>query len=83
MKKFYIIEIKIDGTVSGHVGPFDAECVADMYCDTYLVPNMPAATFQIIELTNPGWLVDVMQDAYGKQNLTTMLIGNRNEYAKS
>ncbi len=53
MNPKWMIEITVDGTVTGRVGPFDAECMADMYCAGYLEPAMPAAKFLITDLDDP------------------------------
>jgi hypothetical protein len=53
MKQNWMIEITVDGCITGRVGPFDAECVADMYCAGYLEPAMPNAKFLITDLDDP------------------------------
>lgn len=50
---YYIIIIKVDNKRIGIVGPFDAECVADMYVDRFLAKWMPNATFTVEKLISP------------------------------
>jgi len=49
----YIIEIKVDGTVTGTVGIFDDEDAADRYVDSFLAPSCPQATFHITDIIDP------------------------------
>lgn len=58
--KNWIILIAVDGVRTGEVGPFDAECVADMYVDGYLKPAMPNSTFTILELTSPQKMFEML-----------------------
>ena len=39
-KEQWIAEIKVDGEITGRVGPFDCEGVADMFSQNYLEPKM-------------------------------------------
>jgi hypothetical protein len=58
--RYYLVEIKVDGIVTGRVGPFDAECVADMYCSAHLEPAFPDATFYITDMDSPASFLNVL-----------------------
>ena len=49
----WVIMIRNEGVEIDQVGPFDAECVADMFCAGFLEPAMPECKFHITELASP------------------------------
>lgn len=64
----WIILITVNGDRTGEVGPFDAECVADMYVEGYLKPAMPEAIFLILELTSPQAMFEALGEPEPKLN---------------
>lgn len=58
----YIITVKVDNEVTGRIGPFDAECVADMYIDYHLIKSMPSATFCVEQLTSPSEMLNILKN---------------------
>jgi hypothetical protein len=67
----YIIQIKVEETVTGYVGPFLNEDAADTYCKLSLEPKMPGAKFYISDVIDPSeFLVLLVNTAQRAKPLT-------------